>query len=162
MRSLILVPLAGLMSFTLAAVIPQSVDTSSRGMVYGHFDTPASLERVELARAHSVRRPTARVLSNGDFYFADIEPGEYVVLRYESNGAWHDVAVGKLTKDFTVFVEPGGIHYVGAWRDTGAPREGMKPSDPVLERIIDPAPDQLLRRLRPSLRGTGWEKLIKR
>ncbi len=159
MRSLILVPLAGLMSFTLAAVIPQTVDTSRRGMVYGHFDTPSTLERVELARVHSIRRPSAKVLPNGDFYFADIEPGQYVVMRYMSKGAWHDLAAGKADEDFTVDVEPGGIHFVGAWRVTNE-RNGRVKSD--VERTAEPAADQLLRRLRPSLRGTGWEKQIKR
>jgi hypothetical protein len=151
MRSLILVPLAGLMSFTLAAFVPQSVDTSARGMVYGHLESPASIEQVELLRANSTRPHAARVLPNGDFYFSDLEPGEYVVLRFMTNGAWRDLAAPG-APELPLQVEQSGIHYVGAWRVSGT----------TMDRAAEPASDQLLRRLRPSLRGTGWEKLIKR
>lgn len=159
MRSLILVPLAGLMSFTLAAFIPQTVDTSRRAMVYGHFATPQPLERVELIRAHTTRPEAARVLPNGDFYFADIEPGEYVVLRLRTGGVWRDLAAVK-SVDLPLRAEAGGIHFVGSWRLSGAP--AGEADEVTIDRAPDPAQDQLLRRLRPSLRGTGWEKQIKR
>jgi len=164
MRSLIVVPLAGLMSFTLAAVIPQSppVDVATRGLVYGHLDHPMPVEHVEMARDRTLRRPSARVLPNGDFYFAELEPGRYMVTRFMSGGVWYPIDMIRAAKDLAVDVEPGGIHFVGSWRVTADAAAPVTPDRFDLVPAAEPEADQLLRRLRPTLRGTGWEKQIKR
>lgn len=154
MRMLFVVPLLGFMSFALAAFVPHTVDTSQRGMVYGHLQLPAAIDRVELSPLAGVRRPSARVLPNGDFYFSDLEPGHYVLTRFRSNGEWHDLSSERGVRELTVAVEAGAINYAGSW-ELSQVREGysVSPSE-------KPASDVLLKRLRYSLRGTGWEKQI--
>lgn len=160
MRLLFVVPLLGFMSFSLAAFVPQNVDTSKRGMVYGHFEAAQAVERVELARVGGLRRPSARVLPNGDFYFANVEPGQYVLTRFLSDGAWYDVSSDRGVRDFLVIVDPGAINFVGAWRISGERNNPPTPSAFTIASSDKPASDQLLRRLRYSIRGTGWEKQI--
>ena len=160
MRLLFVVPLLGFMSFSLAAFIPQSVDTSKRGMVYGHFESANPVERVELAPLAGLRRPSAQVLPTGDFYFADIEPGQYVVTRFQSGGEWFDVSSDRGIREFVVAVEPGLINFIGSWRIEGEKGGTPTPRAFTISSSDKPAADQLLRRLRYSLRGTGWEKQI--
>lgn len=155
MRMLFVVPLLGFMSFSIAAFVPQSVDTSRQGMVYGHLQHTDAIDRVELSPIAGLRRPSARVLPNGDFYFADLEPGRYVVSRYHSNGAWHELASDRGVRELTVDAEAGAINFAGTWElvPDGARGYTVVAGD-------KPSPDVLLKRLRYSLRGTGWEKQI--
>jgi hypothetical protein len=155
MRMAIVVPLLGFMSFSLAAFMPQTVDTSRSGMVYGHFAVGGSIERVELAPIAGVRRPSARVLPNGDFYFADLAPGQYVVSRVEVDGTWRDLVSDRGVGAMTVTVDTGAINYAGSWELEAGANDSydVLPSD-------RPGSDVLLKRLRFSLRGTGWEKQI--
>lgn len=155
MRMLFVVPLLGFMSFSLAAFVPQSVDTSRYGMVYGHLSVEASVDRVELAPIAGLRRPSARVLPNGDFYFAEVEPGRYVVSRVHANGEWRQLASDRGVQMLTVDVAGGAINYAGSWELAVAGRDTY--STVATER---PGSDVLLKRLRYSLRGTGWEKQI--
>lgn len=150
MRMLFVVPLLGFMSFSLAAFVPQSVDTSKRGLVYGHLESSAPLEQVEVTLIGSLKRVGARVLPNGDFYFADLEPGQYVLTRFHAGGGWHELTSGHGIRTLTVDVRASTISYAGSWKAT--PRGVV-----VSER---PAPDVLLKRLRYALRGTGWEQRI--
>ena len=155
MRMLFVVPLLGFMSFSLAAFVPHSVDTSRYGMVYGHLALDKPIERVELAPIAGVRRPSARVLPNGDFYFSDLEPGRYVVARVQSNGDWYQLASSRGVHELTVGVDAGAINYAGSWElgAGSADSYAATPSD-------RPGSDVLLKRLRYTLRGTGWEKQI--
>jgi hypothetical protein len=155
MRMALVVPLLGFMSFSLAAFMPQSVDTSRSGMLYGHFTLGAHIDRVEIAPIAGVRRPSANVLPNGDFYFADLAPGQYVVARVEVDGTWRDLVSDRGVGALTVTVDAGAINYAGAWElEAGATDSySVFPSD-------RPGSDVLLKRLRFSLRGTGWEKQI--
>ncbi len=155
MRMAFVVPLLGFMSFSLAAFVPQSVDTSRSGMLYGHFDVGARIDRVELAPIAGIRRPSARALPNGDFYFADLAPGQYVVARVEVDGRWRDLASDRGVTALTVAVDAGAINYAGSWELEGGANDAyaVLPSD-------RPGSDVLLKRMRFSLRGTGWEKQI--
>ena len=155
MRMAFVVPLLGFMSFSLAAFMPQSVDTSRSGMVYGHFSAGTPVEQVELAPIAGVRRPVARVLPNGDFYFADLAPGQYVVARVEAKGQWRALTSDRGVTALTVGVDAGVINYAGSWELEGAGNSAYAvfPSE-------RPGSDVLLKRLRFSLRGTGWEKQI--
>jgi hypothetical protein len=155
MRLLFVVPLVGFMSFSLAAFMPQSVDTSRRGMAYGHLQHTGTIERVELAPIAGLRRPSARVLPNGDFYAADLEPGQYVLTRFLADGQWHDVTSPLGVRELTVTVDAGMISYAGSWAISGNVRDGLTALPGP-----KPAPDVLLKRLRYSLRGTGWERQI--
>lgn len=160
MRILMVMPVLGFMSFSAAAFVPQEVDTSRRGMVYGHLAATPHVERVELAAVGSVRRPQAAVLANGDFYFPDIAPGQYVLTRFEVDGEWFDIASDRGVREFMVAVEPGSISFAGAWQVTGERNEAPRPAAFGLLVAEKPGSDQILRRLRYSLRGTGWEKQI--
>lgn len=155
MRMAFVVPLLGFMSFSLAAFVPQTVDTSRSGMLYGHFSLGTPIERVELAPIAGVRRPDAPVLPNGDFYFADLAPGEYVVARVQVNDRWRDLGSDSGIQALTIHVDQGAINYAGSWELDDAPTGGYSviPSE-------RPGSDVLLKRLRFSLRGTGWEKQI--
>jgi hypothetical protein len=155
MRMAFIVPLLGVMSFSLAAFMPQSVDTSRSGMLYGHLSLSTPIERVELAPIAGVRRPSAAVLPNGDFYFADVAPGQYVVARVEVNGRWRDLASDRGVTALTVSVDTGAINYAGSWELEGGANDSYSvfPSE-------RPGSDVLLKRLRFSLRGTGWDKQI--
>jgi len=155
MRMAFVVPLLGFMSFSLAAFVPQTVDTSRSGMVYGHLTLESAIERVELAPIAGVRRPSAHVFPNGDFYFPDLAPGQYVVSRVEVGGRWRSLSSDRGVGALTVVAEPGVINYAGAWELQPASQDAyaVLPSD-------RPGSDVLLKRLRFSLRGTGWEKQI--
>ena len=154
MRMLFVVPLLGFMSFSLAAFVPQSVDTSRLGMVYGHFSSAQPLDRVELTPIGGLRSPSARVLPNGDFYVADLPPGQYVISRVRVGDTWHALASDRGVRAFTVDAEAGMISYAGSWE--------LAPEQGTITVTVSgkPAPDVLLKRLRYSLRGTGWEKHI--
>lgn len=69
MRMLFVVPLLGFMSFSLAAFVPQSVDMSRLGMVYGHLDAAAPVEKVDANRRVATpdreRAPERRFLLRG-------------------------------------------------------------------------------------------------
>jgi hypothetical protein len=155
MRMAFVVPLLGFMSFSLAAFMPQTVDTSRSGMVYGHLAVGVPIERVELTPIAGVRRASARVLPNGDFYFADVAPGQYVVSRVEVDGRWRDLSSDRGVTALTVHVDAGAINYAGSWdlEAAGPEAYAVLPSD-------HPGSDVLLKRLRFSLRGTGWDKQI--
>ena len=155
MRMAFVVPLLGVMSFSLAAFVPQTVDTSRSGMVYGHFAVDEPVERVELAPIAGVRRPATNVLPNGDFYFADLEPGQYVVARVQVDGRWRDLGSDRGVQALTVAVDAGAINYAGSWELDDAPAGGY-----TVIASERPGSDVLLKRLRFSLRGTGWEKQI--
>lgn len=155
MRMLFVVPLLGFMSFSLAAFVPHSVDTSRLGMVYGHLELGQSIDKVELTPIAGVRRPTARVMPNGDFYFADIEPGRYVLTRFQSRGDWHELASDRGVQQLTVDVDAGVINYAGSWE---LESNGREPYAAIPSSRL--GSDVLLKRLRYSLRGTGWEKQI--
>jgi hypothetical protein len=155
MRMAFVVPLLGFMSFSLAAFVPQDVDTSRAGMVYGHFALDTPIERVELAPIAGVRRPVAQVLPNGDFYFPDLAPGQYVVSRVETGGRWRDLSSDRGVNALTVVSEAGVINFAGSWdlQPVSAESYAVLPSE-------RPGSDVLLKRMRFSLRGTGWEKQI--
>lgn len=154
MRTLLVVPLLGLMSFSLAAFVQQPVNTARSGMLYGHLTHDAPIERVEVAPIAGLRRPSARVLPNGDFYFVDLQPGQYVVARVRVGGAWREIASDRGIRELAVAVEPGAINYAGSWALSG--RSGALRATPA----DSPASDVLLKRLRYSLRGTGWEHQV--
>lgn len=154
MRMLFVVPLLGFMSFSLAAFVPQTVDTSRYGLVYGHVSLDVPVDRVELAPIAGVRRPSARVLPNGDFYLAKVDAGRYVVSRVHSNGEWRQLTSDRGVQILTVNVEAGAINYAGSWELDGD--RNMYAAFPSEK----PGSDVLLKRLRYSLRGTGWEKQI--
>ena len=154
MRMALVVPLLGVMSFSLAAFMPASVDTSRSGMVYGHLALDARIEAVELAPIAGVRRPSTRVLPNGDFYFADVAPGQYVVARVKVHGDWRELTSERGVHALTLPVDAGAINYAGSWDLTNS-ADGF-----VATPSERPGSDVLLKRLRFSLRGTGWDKLI--
>jgi hypothetical protein len=155
MRMAFVVPLLGFMSFSLAAFMPQSVDTSRSGMVYGHFASGSPVQRVELAPIAGLQRESATVLPNGDFYFADLAPGQYVVARVDVGGRWRTLASDNGVSTLIVAVEAGAINYAGSWE---LDANGKDAFDVVPS--MRPGSDVLLKRLRFSLRGTGWEKKI--
>ena len=154
MRMLFVVPLLGFMSFSIAAFVPQSVDTSRQGMLYGHLQHASAIDRVELSPIAGMRHPSARVLPNGDFYFADLEPGQYVLSRLHADGKWQQLSSERGVRELTVNVDAGAINFAGTW-ELVATTDGF-----TGVAGAQPSPDVLLKRLRYSLRGTGWEKQI--
>ena len=140
---------------------PQPVDTGARALVYGHIAAPKPIERVELAKMLSPRRPSAHVLPTGDFYFEDVAPGDYGLLRFMAGGEWYLLMTGdrENNKRFVFTATAGGTHYVGAWRVTGQQGHTFKPDEFTIERSSTSA-GTVLARLRPALVGTGWEAKV--
>ena len=141
------------------AARPTPVDTSARALIYGHIDAPQPVEAVQLAKMLSARRPSARVLANGDFFFEDVAPGDYGLLRFMSGGKWYYLLTGdkENNRRFIVKATPGGMHYVGAWRVTGQKNNHFSPDEFTIDRVAAPSERTLLARLRPALVGSGWE-----
>ena len=96
------------------------VDTERRALVYGHIDAPKRVQTVELAKVGSPRRPRGHVFDNGDFYFEDLAPGDYLLLRFLAGGEWYDLRSWnrESNRRFLVQTTAGGMHYAGSWRVT--------------------------------------------
>jgi hypothetical protein len=141
---------------------PGPVDTPSRALIYGHIKAPKPIQAVELAKPMSARRPKARVLENGDFYFENIEPGDYALMRFMAGGEWYSLLTGdkENNRRFMVQAKPGATHFVGTWRVTGVKNNFFSPDQFTIERTDAPPGHAVLQRLRPALAGTGWENRI--
>ena len=136
------------------------VDTEQRALIYGHIDAPKPVQAVELAKMLSPRRPKAHVLENGDFFFEDVAPGDYGLLRFMAGGEWFLLLTGdkENNRRFIVKATPGGMHYVGSWRVTGQQNNRFTPDRFTIDRVEAPGRQALLQRLRPALAGSGWEQ----
>lgn len=145
-----------------AAYHPTPVDTGAHALIYGHIDAPQPVQAVRLAKMLSPRRPFARVLPNGDFFFEDVAPGDYGLLGFMSGNKWYYLLTGdkENNRRFIVKATPGGIHYVGAWKVTGEKNNHFSPDEFSIERVAAPGERALLQRLRPALVGTGWERKV--
>jgi hypothetical protein len=145
-----------------AAYHPTPVDTGAHALIYGHIDAPQPVQAVQLAKMLSPRRPSAHVLPNGDFFFEDVAPGDYGLMRFMSGGKWYYTLTGdkENNRRFIVKATPGGIHYVGAWKVTGEKNNHFSPDEFSIERMTAPGERALLQRLRPALVGTGWERKV--
>ena len=141
---------------------PKAVNTETRALIYGHIEGPKAVQAVELAKMLSPRRPKAHVTERGDFFFEDVEPGDYGLLRFGAGGEWYLLLTGdkENNRRFIVKATPGGIHYAGSWRVTGEKDNRFSPDEFSIERMDAPGRQAVLERLRPALAGTGWEKKI--
>jgi hypothetical protein len=156
------VALSAMTACALATSQPAPVDTSARALIYGHIDAPKPIQAVELAKMLSARRPSARVLENGDFFFEDVAPGDYGLLRFKAGNEWYLLLTGdkESNRRFIVQAKPGGMHFVGSWRVTGEKNNVFSPDEFSIERAPAPGERALLRRVRPALAGTGWEHKV--
>ena len=138
------------------------VDTERRALVYGHIDAPKRVQTVELAKVGSPRRPRGHVFDNGDFYFEDLAPGDYLLLRFLAGGEWYDLRSWnrESNRRFLVQTTAGGMHFAGSWRVTGETNNLITPNKFSIERSDAPTRQALLERLRPALAGTGWERKL--
>jgi hypothetical protein len=158
----ILLPLALTACAVATTSQPGPVDTANRALVYGHIKAPKPLQAVELAKPMSTRRPKARVLENGDFFFENIEPGDYVLMRFMAGGEWYALTGRdkESNRRFMVPAKPGAMHFAGAWRVTGVKNNVFSPDEFTIERTDAPPAHAVLQRLRPALAGSGWEHRI--
>jgi hypothetical protein len=157
-----LAPLALVACAVATTSQPGPVDTANRALIYGHIKAPKPVQAVELAKPMSARRPKARVLETGDFFFENIEPGDYGLLRFMAGGEWYLLLTGdkENNRRFLVQAKPGATHFVGSWRVTGTKNNLFSPDQFTIERTDAPPAHALLQRLRPALAGSGWENKI--
>jgi hypothetical protein len=158
----VLIPLALTACAVATTSQPGPVDTANRALVYGHIKAPKPVQAVELAKPMSARRPKARVTENGDFFFENIEPGDYLLMRFMAGGEWYSLLTGdkENNRRFMVQAKPGATHFVGSWRVTGVKNNRFSPDEFTIERTDAPPAHAVLQRLRPALAGSGWETRI--
>lgn len=141
---------------------PTTDDPAATALVYGHIELPKgkSLEKVELAQVMSPRHASARVLTNGDFVFAGIAPGQYMMFRFMAGGEWYSLATGdkERNKQFVFRVGAGEMRYAGSFRVTGESHRtlSLRPDTFGFERTDRPTSNEILRNLRRELAGTAW------
>ncbi|MFL5577040.1 MAG: hypothetical protein ACJ79S_13830 [Gemmatimonadaceae bacterium] len=141
---------------------PSPVDTARRTLVYGHIDAPKRLQSVQIKKVGSFREPRAWVFDNGDFFFENLPPGDYLLVGFIAGGEQYSLRSWNLESNrrFVVHTTPGGMHFAGSWRVTGVSGGLLTPSKFSVERNDAPSGQALLQRLRPSLEGSGWERKV--
>ncbi len=137
------------------------VDTSTHTLVYGHIDAGKPLQDIEIAKMGSPRKMHGSVSPTGDFYFADVPPGEWGLMQFEAGDERYLLMVG--FTDWTRFrftAKPGELKYVGTWQMTGESKGRFAPGHFSVERVEDADGRAILKRLQPSLAGSGWERRV--
>jgi hypothetical protein len=139
------------------------VDTSTHTLVYGHIDAGKPLQDIEIAKMNSPRKSHGVVTPSGDFYFADVPPGDWGLMRFKAGDESYLLMVG-LT-DWTRFrftARPGETKYVGTWKMTSESKGRFAPGHFSVERVEEHGSERaILKRLQPSLAGSGWEHRIR-
>ncbi len=141
---------------------PTTDDPASTALVYGHIE-PApgrTLQAVELAQAMSPRHTPGRVFANGDFVFAGIRPGQYMLFRFMAGGEWYDLTSRdkEQNKQFIFRVVAGEMHYAGSFRVTGETHKvvSLHPDTFGIARSDRPTSAEIRHNLRQQLAGTHW------
>ena len=135
-----------------------------RSFVYGNITIPGKkLQKVELVRPRKVRRPSARVLPDGDFYFEDVEPGEWFLMRFMAGGEWYNVMSRDVEQNLTfrVIAKPGAVHYLGSWAVTGEKDNRFKP-DEFSMRAVKGRQRPVATRLATALKDSPWLPKLRR
>lgn len=183
LRSLLFVVLA----FVLAACGPsmyvRDVEDSKSTLVFGYIHAskgPMYFHWVQLRRIDANGNEeyyTTRSNEDGLFYVENVPPGRYEIHRMGrdcmpmgsnavSNGGGKGGVVwslGEGSKGTTMMIKRPGVNYLGSFKFTFIAGQGFFAQDSfTFARANTPAEKELLQRLLPYTKDTGWEKNIKK
>jgi len=107
--------------------------------------------------------PQSIVYPNGDFFFENLEPGQYVLLGFMSRmESFYFNQQGNtdpnFLKDFNIDIKPGSVNYLGSFEVTGIDQNFLRSESFDIKRSKTPTKAAILKHLIEETRGTGWDK----
>jgi hypothetical protein len=111
--------------------------------------------------------PEGHTYTNGDFFFENLESGEYFLVGFMSGQDafyfnYRGIEKDEFIKEVAVNIRPGSITYLGSYNVTGIDRNFIKTDTFDIERSDTPSKNTVLNNLKEAAAGTGWDQRIAR
>lgn len=137
---------------------------------YGHITIPAGIiTNVMFYQVGAVYKPLfnpppqIHAFTNGDFFFENLEPGQYFMLGFTSgNEEFYFNHQGNedpaFFKEFSFDVKPGSVTYLGSFEVVGIDRNFVRSASFDIKRSKTPGKSTILKHLIGVSKGTGWDE----
>ncbi len=163
MRTTVSLAAAGFAAIALSScVVAQSIHKTGpiekiepgTGLVYGHVTMPGGVGGVDMAHPRLIfaGNERAHVYSDGDFVFENVEPGEYALRRFFSQGQYYYFAYQHI-RPFEV--KPGRVTFAGSYE------VHFEGGVAVISAASAPTSSQILRNVFERTSGSGWDAAIR-
>lgn len=142
------------------------------GAAYGNIKLPAGiitnvlLYKVGERYAPPLKSPPqGRTYPNGNFFFENLEPGNYFLMGFVSGEDvfyfnYRGVKDREFMEQVGVEVKPGGMAYFGSFEVTGINPDFTLSDSFDIKRSAAPSHDTILTQLKDAVAGTGWDLRI--
>jgi hypothetical protein len=143
-----------------------NADNRDTAILFGSIEAPGGATNVNLRYYEgSTQLTSPHVYKNGLWFVENLKPGRYFLVNFKANGYVNHVASddkGSFPRKL-LSVNPGDIRFAGSYKVAYNQQEGG------LERrtfnyipVSSPSEKQLLQQLIEILKGTPWEKKIRK
>ncbi|HKK06049.1 MAG TPA: hypothetical protein VKA50_09390 [Gammaproteobacteria bacterium] len=136
------------------------------GLVFGHITVPQRLTHVylyEMGRAYigTLNMPRATVYRNGDFAFANLQPGDYYLAGFtdRTRTYWVNYTKGSLQRAL-IHVGKDQVLFAGAFQITDVDSKRFGNGSFDIRRVTRPTASDILQRLQARVGDSGWGPLI--
>jgi len=136
------------------------------GLVFGHITVPQRLTHVylyEMGRAYigTFNMPRATVFRNGDFVFANLQPGDYYLAGFtdRTRTYWVNYSKGSLQRAL-IHVGKDKVLFSGAFQITDVDSKRFGNGSFDIRRVTRPSASEILQRLQARAGDSGWAPLI--
>jgi hypothetical protein len=107
--------------------------------------------------------PTSHTYMNGNFFFENLEPGQYYLVGFMSGRDafyfnYQGIEKEEFIKKVAIDIKPGAVTYLGSYKVTGIERNFIKSDTFEIKPSKIPDRSKILLHLKEAAKGTGWDK----
>ena len=107
--------------------------------------------------------PTSHTYTNGNFFFENLEPGQYYLVGFMSGRDafyfnYKGIEKEEFIKKVAIDIKPGAVTYLGSFKVTGIERNYIKSDTFDIKPSKKPTRSKILLDLKEAAKGTGWDK----
>ena len=107
--------------------------------------------------------PKSHTYTNGNFFFENLEPGQYYLVGFMSNQEvfyfnYRGINEEEFINEVAIDIKPGSVTYLGSYKVTGIDRHFIRSDTFDIKRSKKPSRKTILTHLKEAAAGTGWDE----